>query len=272
MLSEHGFRVFAGVRTTSDTTSLGMPDGRGSSGAPRISTIPLDVTKEDQVAAACAVLRAELETTGLAGLVNNAGIAITGPLEYLPLSRLREQFEINVIGQVAITQAVLPLLRLARGRIVNMGSTSGRIADRFAAPYCASKFAMEAITSALRLELRPFGIHVSMVEPGVVATPFWEKVFAAERDLALGLPGEGSRNYGKALESRRVRLAQLKAAGASPEVVCRSVLHALTARAPKLRYVVGSDAKLRTIVAAMLPERVWFRIVARRSRDRGSHS
>lgn len=258
-LSESGFRVFAGVRTESAAAQL------NALGRPEITPLQVDLTKDDEIATAAAILRQELAGTGLAGLVNNAGTCVSGPLEYISPGDLRTQFEVNVIGQVAVTQAVLPLLRLARGRIVNMGSTSGRIASRFNGPYCASKFAMEAITSTLRLELQSSGVNVVLIEPGVVGTPLWRKVASAEQRLLQLLPDSGARTYGAALSQRADKLRQFEQRGSSADAVCRAVLHALTARMPKLRYIVGTDARIRTAIAAVLPEKVWYRLASKKA-------
>jgi NAD(P)-dependent dehydrogenase (short-subunit alcohol dehydrogenase family) len=257
-LAAAGFRVFAGVRAERDAELL-------RAAAPQsLTPLLLDVTDTDQLSAAASLLTAELRTSGLQGLINNAGICVTGPLEYVPLRALRQQLEVNVVAQVAVTQAVLPLLRIARGRIVNIGSTSGRIAGRLVGPYCASKFALEAVTSALRLELQSSGVAVSIVEPGVVATAFWAKALAAEHALVLNLPPDGSQRYGEALARRRDKMTQFSSTGCLPEAVCNAIFHALTARRPKLRYVVGMDAKLRTTLAAVLPEWLWHYLVAGR--------
>ena len=149
-----------------------------SRGIPAAEPLRLDVTDAGQIAAAAELVANVVGEAGLAGLVNNAGIAVPGPLELLPIDAWRRQLEVNVIGQVAVTQAFLPLLRKGRGRLVNIGSVNGGLAIPYMAPYSASKFALEAITDALRTELRPFGIQVAAVEPGPIHTPIWEKSLA----------------------------------------------------------------------------------------------
>lgn len=257
-LASKGFRVFAGVRNERDASVL-------REGAPaNLSTLILDVTDAGQVAAAGALLQRELSDGALHGLVNNAGICVTGPLEQVAIGALREQLEVNVIGQVAVTQAMLPFLRKGRGHIVNIGSTSGRISGRYTGPYCASKFALEALTSALRLELQPSGVSVSIVEPGVVATSFWNKMLAAEEALASSLPNDCLERHGEALARRRESVPGWQAAGASTTTVCDAILHALTAPRPKLRYVVGRDARLKAALVSLLPEKVWYYLTAGR--------
>src|SRR5712691_5002789 len=162
-LDKLGFCVFAGVRREVDGAAL---QGKASE---RLTPLLLDVTDAASIRFAVEIVATGVVETGLAGLVNNAGITVAGPLEFLPVSELRRQLEVNVIGQVAVTQAFLPLLRRGQGRIVNMGSLAGRIATPFIGPYHASKFAMEALTDSLRMELRRWGMHVSLIEPGFIA-------------------------------------------------------------------------------------------------------
>ncbi|MEK7693262.1 MAG: SDR family oxidoreductase, partial [Chloroflexota bacterium] len=163
-----GWRVFAGVRKGADGEALQRK------ASARLIPVRIDVTDQASIASACDAVAQELGARGLDGLVNNAGIAVAAPLEFVPIDDLRRQLEINVIGQIAVTQAFLALIRTARGRIVNIGSVSGKLATPFTGPYSASKFAMEALTDALRIELRPWKIEVSIVEPGSIATPIWE--------------------------------------------------------------------------------------------------
>ena len=161
-LDQWGWRVFAGVRKQGDAEAL------RAQGSARLTPVSLDVTDTVSISTAASAVAGAVGAAGLAGLVNNAGIVVPGPIELLPLSDLRRQLEINVVGQVAVTQAFLPLIRAGRGRIVNMGSIAGRMATPFTGAYGASKFALEALTDALRLELQPWGISVSIIEPGAV--------------------------------------------------------------------------------------------------------
>jgi NAD(P)-dependent dehydrogenase (short-subunit alcohol dehydrogenase family) len=168
-LDRLGFTVLAGVRRMEDGEAL------KAQASTRLQPIILDVTDTKSIEEARQVVAELVGARGVAGLVNNAGIAVAGPLETVPIADLRRQFEVNVIGQVAVTQAFLPLLRRGRGRIVNMGSIAGRAAMPVMGPYSASKFALEALTDALRLEVQQWGIQVSIVEPGAIATPIWTK-------------------------------------------------------------------------------------------------
>lgn len=175
--------------------------------------------------------------------VLNAGVALSGPLEFVPVDELRQQFEVNVVGQVALLQRVLPALRASRGRIVLIGSVSGRLALPFLGPYAASKFALEAVADALRGEVAPFGIPVSLVQPGSIATPMWRK--GAER--AARLPPAAVELYGTRIAALRA-WAERSGAVTPPEEVARVVERALTARVPRTRYVVGRGARTRTLI------------------------
>lgn len=256
-LDSLGFRVFAGVRRHED----GMKLLRESSG--RIAPIIIDVTAGETIAEAAETVTRATEDAGLSGLVNNAGIVVAGAVEFLPLEELRKQFEINVIGQVAVIQAFLPLLRKARGRIVNMGSIAGRVADPFISPYAASKHALEAITDALRVELMPWGIPVSIIEPGSIATPLWEKSIAAADKLLGALPSQASELYGAAFQEVKKAAKKTGRDGTSPVAVARAVAHALTARRPKTRYLVGFDARMQLVLRRLLPARLFDRLIAR---------
>ncbi|HET9846795.1 MAG TPA: SDR family NAD(P)-dependent oxidoreductase, partial [Nitrospira sp.] len=190
------------------------------------------------------------------GLVNNAGIAIASPLELIPLAELRRQFEVNVIGQIAVTQALLPLIRQSRGRIVNMGSIAGRGTIPMMGPYSASKFALEALTDALRLELYPWGIEVSIIEPGAIATPIWNKSLNTALTLETVIPAEGKRLYGETAQRLREKVDESARRAIPPDAVVQAVLHALTARRPRTRYLVGADARLRALMVKWLPDRL----------------
>jgi NAD(P)-dependent dehydrogenase (short-subunit alcohol dehydrogenase family) len=247
-LDEMGFQVFAGVRRDVDAQAL-----RGQA-SERLRPVLLDVTAAGSIASAVERVSA-VAGGGLAGLVNNAGIAVAGPLESITSDELRRQFEVNVIGQIAVTQAFLPLLRRGRGRIINMGSISGRLTTPFTGPYCSSKAALEALTTALRMELKPWGVAVSIVEPGVVDTPILEKSVSAVEQRLQALPPQARRLYAPTIAALRRHVGKLGQAATAPRVVARAVAHALTARRPRFRYVVGWDARLVEL-ARSLPERL----------------
>jgi NAD(P)-dependent dehydrogenase (short-subunit alcohol dehydrogenase family) len=242
--------VFAGVR------NLAASDGLQAKAGAAIIPVQLDVTDAQSIATATALVARHVGAAGLSGLVNNAGIAIGSPLELIPLEQLRRQLEVNVVGQIAVTQAMLPLLRRARGRIVNMGSIAGRGTIPMMGPYSASKHALEALTDALRLELYPWGIDVSIIEPGAIATPIWQKSLQVSSEIESELPIEGKQLYKTTAERIRDRVG-LSARRAIPtDAVVQAVLHALTAKRPKTRYLVGTDAKIRAIMVKWLPDRL----------------
>jgi len=221
----------------------------------------LDVTDQAMVDAAAGQIASD--SGRLDGLVNNAGIATGGPLEYLPLAAWRDQFEVNVFGQVAVTKAVLPLIRTAGGRIVFMGSISGKVATMLLGPYCASKFAVEAISESLRHELHPWGISVSVVEPGAIKTPIWEKGRRTADDLEQELPAEARTYYAGHIAAIRKGIDVQARNGASPATVARAVEHALFSPRPRTRYPVGADARIHSAMVRWLPDRVREAILRR---------
>jgi NAD(P)-dependent dehydrogenase (short-subunit alcohol dehydrogenase family) len=222
-LARSGWRVLAGVRTEGDA-----PAGT--------EEVLLDVTDGEQIQAAAKPVEA------LDALVNNAGVAIAMPLEHVPLHELRAQLEVNVVGQIAVTQAFVPALRQARGRVVFVGSIAGKSALPFLGPYAASKHALEALADSLRMELRPWGIRVTIVEPGTIKTPIWRKGAAKADELA----NDSSQGlYGERMAAFRKVAAERGANGADPEAVAAVIERALTADRPRARYLVGRDAWLR---------------------------
>jgi NAD(P)-dependent dehydrogenase (short-subunit alcohol dehydrogenase family) len=250
-LRELGFEPVAGVRRDEDAERLG---GQG------LRTVRLDVTDEDQIAAA----REAVGDGALAGLVNNAGVAVAAPLEFVPLDQLRRQLEVNLIGQVAVTQAFLPALRRAGGRIVNVSSIGGRVALPLLAPYNASKFALEAVSDSLRRELRTQGVDVIVIEPGGVKTPIWGKGNVLADELTARMPPEGERLYGRLIADVRRETAKIEQErGLPPRAIAEVIGKALTADRPRTRYVVGNDAKVRAQLARLLPDRAMDRLIGR---------
>jgi NAD(P)-dependent dehydrogenase (short-subunit alcohol dehydrogenase family) len=225
-----------------------------------VEPLALDVTYAAQIAAAAEAVGPELD-----GLVDNAGIAIAAPLEIVPLDELRRQLEVNVVGQIAVLQAFLPALRRARGRVVLMGSIGGRSALPFLGPYAASKHALEAFADVLRVELRPWGMAVSIVEPASVRTAIWTKG-AAQADVMResALP-EADGLYAERVERFRA-VALERGPGIDPDVVARAVAHALTASRPRARYVVGKDAHIRAWIER-LPTRLRDRVLEKALTD-----
>ncbi len=249
-LDARGWRVFAGVRRDADGARL------RASASERLVPLRIDVTDQGSLDAAAALVAGAVGQTGLAGLVNNAGVALPGPLEFLSRERLRDQFEVNVIGLVATTQAFMPSLRRARGRIVNMGSISGRLATPFVGPYAMTKHALEAYSDALRVELHPWKLHVALIEPGTIATPIWDKGMATADAVLAEIPEEAHRLYDAQMTPARETMYRLGRAGIPPERVADAVAHALESRRPKTRYVVGRDAKIEAMLRRWLPDRV----------------
>jgi NAD(P)-dependent dehydrogenase (short-subunit alcohol dehydrogenase family) len=248
-LKELGFDAVGAVRKDEDAERLASQGLR---------TVKLDVTDVDSIAAA----RAALGDAPLAGLVNNAGIAVAAPLEFLPLDQLRLQLEVNVIGQVAVTQHFLPALRAARGRIVNVSSIGGRVALPLVAPYNASKFALEAISDSLRRELLPHGVDVIVIEPGGVKTPIWGKGNDTAAEIQAGLPPEAEQLYGPMVEALRRETVKIsEQTGIEPREVAEAIGRALTAKRPRTRYLVGREAKIRGPVAKIMPDRMMDRAI-----------
>ena len=249
-LKELGFDAVGAVRKDEDAERLR---------AAGLRTVKLDVTDSDSIAAA----RAELGDAPLAGLVNNAGIAVAAPIEFIPLEQLRHQLEINLVGQVAVTQRFLPALRAERGRIVNVSSIGGRVALPLVGAYNMSKFGLEGMSDALRRELRPHGVDVIVIEPGGVKTPIWQKGNQLAADLQADMPPDAQRLYGRMIEALRKQTVKIQnERGIDAREVAKAIGTALTAKRPRARYLVGRDAKLRARAAAVLPDRVMDRLVA----------
>jgi len=250
-----GWRVFAGVRRAEDGERL-RAEGSGL-----IEPLWLEVTDPESIVRAREVVADAVGPSGLAALVNNAGVARVGPLEFVVLDLMRQIHEVNVIGLLAVTQAFLPLIRRARGRIINMSSISGRTVGPFVGPYAASKFAVEALSDGLRLELAEWGISVSVVEPGMIRTPIWEKGEDAAARQRREFPPEAEALYGRTMDAfgRLVRPGIARAA--PPELVADAVEHAVTAGEPRTRYLVGRDAKIRLALSRLLPDRAMDSLV-----------
>jgi NAD(P)-dependent dehydrogenase (short-subunit alcohol dehydrogenase family) len=250
-----GFQVFAGVRKSQDGERL----AREIAG---VTPLTIDVIDADSIAAAARMV--EQQTGGrLAGLVNNAGIAVPAPIEHQPIDDFRRQIEVNLIGQVAVTQAFLAQLRAARGRIVNVSSIGGKVAVPLLGAYAASKFALEGFSDTLRRELRPWGIEVSVIEPGTIATPIWDKGIASGDELRETMPPAAQRDYGDLIATVRTASEEGARTGLPPDAVAKDVAHALTARKPRTRYLVGREAKSRGVAARYLPDRLIDRAIAR---------
>jgi NAD(P)-dependent dehydrogenase (short-subunit alcohol dehydrogenase family) len=254
-LDRAGWRVFAGVRRDDDADSL------RDVGTDRLEPLMLDIADAGQIAAAAERIDAEADG-GLDGLVNNAGIGVPGPLETIPMEDFRRQVEVNMIGHVAVTKAMLPAIRRACGSIVFISSIGGRIAFPLNGSYHAAKFGIEAVGDVFRQELRPWGISVSIVEPGSIETPIWERS-DREIDSLLERAPATEELYAKQVAAVRRASRKLGERGIAPDRVASTIEHALGARRPRARYLVGRDARLQALAKAVIPTRVWDRIIAR---------
>ena len=256
-LDAAGFDVFAGVRRADDGEQL-EADASG-----RLRTLIVDVTDADAIAAAARDVEAAVGERGVAGLVNNAGMTVVGPLEFVAIEDVRRQLEVNLVGQIAVTQAFLPLIRRATGRIVNISSVGGRVVNGFLGPYQASKFAVEAVTDALRKELRPWGIHVVAIEPGSIDTEMWRKGTEQGQEVIDGLPPEGRELYGEQIPKVMEFALKIAERAVSPERVAAAIERALTASRPRTRYLVGIDARAQVVLSGLLPARAMDALEAR---------
>ena len=245
-LAYAGWAVYATVRRPEDAENL-----RADAPGGRVLPLELDVTDTGRLER----LTEQLPQT-LDAVVNNAGIVVPGPLESLSPDDMRHQFDVNVVGPVAVTNAVLPRLRASRGRIVFVSSLSGRVSTPMTGAYNASKFAIEALADAWRLELKPWGISVSLVEPAMTDTDMWRKApeqqSAAERSMAP----EHRRLYDRHLEGMRRTITRAQRMAKPADTVAATIERALTAAKPKARYVVGLDAKAQAALATVMPQRV----------------
>jgi NAD(P)-dependent dehydrogenase (short-subunit alcohol dehydrogenase family) len=257
VLAGKGFHVFGSVRRAADAEALQANLGEA------FTPLVFDVTDGVGVQAAAGRVEAALQGQTLAGLVNNAGIAVAGPLLYLPVDEFRQQLEVNLTGVVIATQAFAPLLgaglpaRRDPGRIVNISSVGGKTANPFMAPYNVSKFGLEGLSESLRRELLPFGVDVVVVAPGAVATPIWDKADQVDVSRYANTP------YAEALARIRAYMLQLGRTGLPPERIGEVIHHALTAPKPKVRYTVAPDM-FQIWMGEHLPKRMLDRIVGKR--------
>jgi NAD(P)-dependent dehydrogenase (short-subunit alcohol dehydrogenase family) len=250
-LARQGFHVFAGVRQPQDGQALAQ-DVVG-----RITPVLLDVTIADSVHAAAGEVAKTTGGAGLVALVNNAGIGLPGPIEALPIEALRRQYEVNVFGQVAVTQAFLPLLRIARGRIINIGSIGDRLTMPFGAALTSSKWALASLTEGLRLELRPWGIHVVLIEPASIHTEAVDKMEAETEQTLAGFDQRARDRYAKSFRAMTRSALARERNGSPPDVVAQCVVHAIMTPKPKTRYLVGKHARTLALVARWAPDRLF---------------
>jgi NAD(P)-dependent dehydrogenase (short-subunit alcohol dehydrogenase family) len=251
-LARAGFDVLAGVRREEDGATLRADHGR-------IEPVIVDVTNAEQIAS----LAARVGAAPLAGLVNNAGIAVAGPLEGVPIDLVRRQYEVNVFGLLAVTQALLDPIRAGQGRIVNIGSIGGRINTPFVGPYSSSKAAVRSLSASLRRELRPWDIRVALVEPGALDTPIWRKGEAGAQETIDALPDRVRTLYARPLEALVAATRKIAANASSADDAAQAVEHALTAERPKAIYTVGRQARIQGALHSVLPTRTFDALVAR---------
>lgn len=244
-LVQRGFHVFAGVRTEKAADDLLKEATTG------LTPILLDVTRADQIRDAVHTVEDALGTDPLVGLVNNAGITVNGPMEFVPLENFRRQLEVNVVGQVAVTQAMLPLLRQSQGRVVLVSSVSGLVAMPGMGPYCISKHALEALGDVLRLELARFGIQVVLVEPGTIETPIWSKGHAEWDAFADTAPEALHELYGSQIHAVHGMVKYARSKAQPAQIVADAVTHALTATRPKIRYLIGGRSRHQWLLSKL---------------------
>jgi NAD(P)-dependent dehydrogenase (short-subunit alcohol dehydrogenase family) len=252
-LAGRGYHVLAGVRRAADADAL-----RG----PNLEPVMLDITEEDQIEGVAARIAADPARRPLRAVVNNAGIAVNAPVEVLPMAEWRRQFEVNFFGHIAVTKAVLPALHASSGRVVNISSVGGKVAMPTYGAYAGAKFALEAMSDALRRELAPHGLQVVVVEPGGVRTEMTgHGIERANGVLAAMSPAERNR-YGPLLRAVISHAAAFTTSGLPAEAAGRIVADAATVRRPRSRYTIGRDAAVLTRLSRVLPDRVLDRLLA----------
>jgi NAD(P)-dependent dehydrogenase (short-subunit alcohol dehydrogenase family) len=245
-LARAGWTVYATVRQAADGEEL-VAEAQGH----QVHPLQLEVTDDAQIAALDQALPEHLDA-----IVNNAGIVVSGPLETLSADDLREQFEVNVVGAVALTNLVLPRLRAARGRIVFVSSLSGRVSTPMTGAYNASKFAIEAIADAWRLELRPWNVKVVLVEPAMTDTDLWRNAPETLEAEASELSSEHRDLYDEHLEGMRKVIPRIQKMAKPVDTVTATIERALTVTRPKARYPVGVDVRVQAALSGVTPARV----------------
>jgi NAD(P)-dependent dehydrogenase (short-subunit alcohol dehydrogenase family) len=251
LLSDSGFEVLAAVRNEADALVLQNqnPD--------HIHPVIIELRDQSMIRDAASQLAHKTGKDGLYGLVNCAAMLHCGPLEYFPRELWFEQYDVNLFGPMALTQAMLPLIRKANGRIVNIGAVGGGISLPFYGAIASSKIALEAVNDALRRELHPFGIHVSIIEPGGIATPANNKMRDSVTRFLSDLEPIGQDRYGEAMEAFSQWAFKMHQHNLRPEKVAKTVMKALQARKPKTRYRLGWDSRGSAVLMKLLPDR-WF--------------
>ncbi|MBM3666174.1 MAG: SDR family oxidoreductase [Actinobacteria bacterium] len=265
-LDQLGYRVFAGVRKQADANSL----KKEASG--ELTPVTLDVTKPRSIAAARQKVQRAVGKAGIAGLVNNAGVANAGPVEHLPVADFQKVIDVNLTGQYAVTQEFLPLVRRGDGTIVFITSIGGLVASPFFSPYNAAKFGLEGMADSLRREIKPWkGMNVVVVEPGSIATPIWEKGRGNSAASGAKMSAEERRLYGPQMDRIREVTAEAEDRGLEPVEVAKVIEKAIRKRNPRSRYIVGRDAKMMARMQSLLGDKRFDRLM-RGSMDLPDHA
>jgi NAD(P)-dependent dehydrogenase (short-subunit alcohol dehydrogenase family) len=258
-LSELGYRVFAGVRTESSAAEL----SRVSPSTGEFIPVMLDVTDATSIARVGERVERECSDSGLWAVVNNAGVCISAPLECVPMDVMRTQLETNVVGVLAVSQRLLPLLRASGGRIVNVSSGIGNVAPPYLGAYAASQFAKEGMSDALRRELRPLGVSVSLIQPGAVDTPIWGKMRRSANEILAAAPADVVETYRARFSAfLNINEARAQASKTTPADYADAVAAALAAKHPKARYRVGADSSCIALARRVLPDRMMDALIA----------
>jgi NAD(P)-dependent dehydrogenase (short-subunit alcohol dehydrogenase family) len=254
LLAARGFAVLAGIRRDEDREELA---------AVGVEPVVLDVTDPAQVDAIAERINGDPVGRPLGALVNNAGIAVVAPVEAIPMGEWRRQFDVNFFGHVSVIQALLPALVRAQGRIINVSSIAGRVAGPGFGAYSGSKFALEAMSDALRREVARLGVAVIVVEPGAVDTAIWGKALGTADGLLAGMSARQQALYGGLMAAVREEAQAMAARGITPEAAARVIVGAIEADNPRPRYLIGRDAKIKGAVSKWLPDRTLDRLIAR---------
>ena len=258
-LADNGWQVWAGTRSQTDAAKLERHDG--------VSSLRIEVTDESSLKMAFDKVANKRSPMGLDLLVVNAGIVVGGPLEYVSQAEWRQQLDVNVVGVALSIRHALPLLRASgRSRIIVVGSINSRVGLPLLSPYVASKHALVGLVSALRQELGRDGPRITLVEPGAVQTPLWEKVERSSNDIYQRLPAEGLEEYGRFLEQVIAKTPQNRRGGIHPDRVATVIEKCAGRRYPPRRRIVGGDARIAAVLKTLLPGR-FFDVLVRRSRS-----
>ena len=254
-LAKRGFHVLAGVRRDRDAEAMR---------AAGIEPLILDITKPDHIRTLATRVHEDPQCRSVRALVNNAGIGVNVPFEAFAIEEWRRLFEVNLLGHVAVTQALLPALIRSKGRVINISSVGGKVAMATYGPYAATKFALEAVSDSLRREMAPFGVGVVVIEPGAVLTEMPGRAIATAHELASAMTPEQSQRYGALVRAITAQTASHTRSGSGlpADSAAKVIVKAAMARKPRTRYTIGRDAAILTLLARILPDRILDRIIA----------